>query len=162
MKKICRLLRRYKSQSIKAAVWKVGAAVQPRAVTFQQPGANLNIPTSRHSPVTLSHPPHPPPTPLPYKQSINMLFQSMMGKSMWEFSPPRSTWPSRSSATFLRMPLRTAWECGKDFQGLSWMWLNGKINDKHKKNKKVYGTGDGGCCSTFSSDASDKRELEMD
>lgn len=158
MKKVCRLLRRYKSQSIKAAVWKLGAAVQSRAVTFQQPGANLNIPTSRHSPVTLTHPP-----PLPYKQSINMLFQRMMGKSMWEFSPSRSTWPSRSSATFLRMPLRTACECEKYFQGLSWLWLNGKINDKQKKKtKEIYRTGGRGCCSTFISDASDKRELKMD
>lgn len=80
-----------------------------------------------------------PSPPLLYKQSINMLFQLMMGKSMWEFSPPCSTRPSHSSspATFLRMPLRTSCESGKYFQGLSWMWLNGKINDKHKKEKML-------------------------
>lgn len=65
-----------------------------------------------------------------------MLFQLMMAKSMWEFSPPCSTRPSHSSspAIFFRTPLRTSCESGKYFQGLSWMWLNRKINDKHWKN----------------------------
>lgn len=67
-----------------------------------------------------------------------MLFQLMMGKSMWDFPPPCSTRRSYSSspATFLRTPLRTSCESGKYFQGLSWMWLNAKINDKHKNTLK--------------------------
>lgn len=66
-----------------------------------------------------------------------MLFQLMMGKSMWEFSSPCTTRPSHSSspAKFLRTPLRTSCESGKYFLGLSWMRLNGKIDDKHKKQK---------------------------
>lgn len=80
---------------------------------------------------TILQRPSPFTPPFLYKQSINMLFQVMMGKSIWEFSAPRSAEPplSSSPAMFLRVPRRTSCESGKYFQGLLWMRLNGEINE---------------------------------
>ena len=124
-------------------------------LTFQQTCVDLNklrekadCPYKHH---TIS--PRPPTftPPLPYKQSINMLFQVMMGKSIWEGffpPPPPSTEPSLASpATFLRVPPRTRCESGKYFKdcsGCDWMWRLMKL-DKHKK---CVAQESNGCCLT--------------
>lgn len=87
-----------------------------RAVTFQQTRTDLNIPTSCYSPVTL--------TPFSHKQSINMLFQLMMGKSMWEFSPPcstRTSLPLQHFSGCLWGPLVSVENIFKDGGGCDWM-----------------------------------------
>lgn len=104
---------------------------------FRPCSRRVSIPTSQQSYEkkilhhTIPQRPSPFTPPLPYKQSINMLFQVMMGKSICEFSAPRSAEPplSSSPATFLRAPRRTGCESVKYFQGLLWMRLNGEINE---------------------------------
>lgn len=112
--------------------WKV------RSVTFQQTRVGLNLQTPHHAWATLTL--HPPlSSPAPHKQSINMLFQVMMGKSIWEFSPPRST-PSLLTPLLLlhfseclKGQVVRVESIFKDCAGRDWMRRLMK-QDKHKKN----------------------------